>query len=246
MSVPGVAHAFSTRRAEKDDPFDLGRADSHDEGVTRRRHSFLEAAGFGGRDPLILRQVHGSRVVRARDAEPLLEADGSIWLAGDSADPVPAVRTADCVPILLVDRTGRGAAAVHAGWRGTAERVAAEAVAVLARLGVPPGDLVAALGPAIRRCCYRVGEEVAARVGGSVRKGARHRSVSVGENETFWLDLHAANRAQLEELGVPSHAIHEAPWCTRCRDDLFFSHRREGPQAGRMMSCVGAARGAPA
>jgi YfiH family protein len=217
LAIPGVAHGFSTRHA------DLGPADASPE-VAARRLAFLRACGVSG-EPLVLRQVHGAAVVRAWEVGrgEIPEGDAAVRVRQGRA---PAVRTADCVPVLLADRGGRAVAAVHAGWRGVAAGVAGAAVHVLAEQGIAPAGLVAALGPAILGCCYTVGREVLEAVG---------LPGSAAGN----LDLHARLRAQLREAGVPDEAIHAAPWCTRCHPRLFFSYRREKDGAGRQMAVIG-------
>jgi len=240
-AVPGIAHAFSTARADGATRFDLGTAESADPAVLAGRERFLAAAGFEGRIAGIVRQVHGARIVRTAETADVPEADGILWTDRDAPGRVPAVRTADCVAILLVDRGGRAAAALHAGWRGTAAAIVPEAVAALRSAGVPACDLVAALGPAILACCYEVGPEVAEAIVLAVPQGDGKRAVLPGEKGKARVDLHAANRAQLVASGVPAVAVHAAPWCTRCRADLFHSHRRQGAAAGRMMACVGPA-----
>lgn len=234
LGVPGVAHAFSTRRADGRDDFDLGPAVSPDDDVLGRRERFLRAGGFAGHSPSVLKQVHGSRVVSGVAGPDPVEADGLVWTRETPDETLPSVRHADCVPLLIVDRRGRVGAAVHAGWRGTASGIASHAVSVLLSLGASPQDLLAALGPAIGPCCYEVGRDVSDAVGVGVLVGAKDGGLR--------LDLHAANRAQLERAGLAPGAIYEAPWCTRCRKDLFFSHRREGSLAGRMMASLGRAR----
>lgn len=220
LAIPGVAHGFSTRR------FDLGPAEASPE-IVARRQAFLRACGVAG-DPLVLRQVHGAVVVRASDVGEgsTPEADAAVRARAGRA---PAVRTADCVPVLLADRAGRGVAAVHAGWRGVAAGIAGAAVRALADLedqAIPPADLVVALGPAILGCCYTVGPEVLEAVGLPATGAGR-------------LDLHTRLRVQLREAGVPEEAIHAAPWCTRCHAGLFFSYRREKEAAGRQMAVIG-------
>lgn len=232
--IPGLVHAFSTREADRSDDFDLGEAD-RSEIVDERRRRFLAAAGFGRARPAVARQVHGSRIVRVVDgASP--EADGFVW---DGERTVAAcVLTADCVPILIADRDGSRAAAVHAGWRGTAAGIATEAVAALAALGSPPSRLAVALGPAILRCCYEVGSEVVHAV--ASRSGGRDVLAEADAGgERYRLDLHVANRRQLIAAGVPAAAIDPAPWCTRCHAELFFSFRRGGASAGRHMAAIG-------
>jgi hypothetical protein len=237
--VGRVAHAFSTRVADGRGDFDLGGAEGADAATEERRRRFFGAAGLSGR-PALVRQVHGSRLVRAPCAADLPEADGVFWSSNDGIGWVPSVRTADCVPLLLADREGRAAAAVHAGWRGTVAGVAREAVRWFVREGIPPGRLVAALGPAILGCCYEVAEEVAEAIEDSLGAGAIVR----GKEPKPRVDLQEANRMALVAAGVPSGSIHLARFCTRCRPDLFFSYRREGAGTGRMMASIGPSRGA--
>src|SRR5882724_2474835 len=140
-SVPGLAHGFLGRT-------ECAGAAAWDAVVAR--------AGF--RLPVITaRQVHGTRVEIAAPGAPA-EADG---LISTTAGQVVGVVTADCMPVLLIDRGRRVAAAVHAGWRGAAAGVIEAAVA---RLGtefqVAPQALEAVIGPAIGACCYEVGDEV--------------------------------------------------------------------------------------
>ena len=138
---------------------------------------------------------------------------------------VVAVKTADCIPVLLVDERSRAVAAVHAGWRGTAARIAAGAVAAMAaRFGTRAEDLHAAIGPGIGKCCYEVGPEVAVQFGG---QGRGH------------IDLAAANRRQLEESGVTPQRIYASNLCTMCRGEEFDSFRRDQKAAGRMYSFAG-------
>jgi YfiH family protein len=220
-AVPGLVHGFEQRA-----PSDGG--ETADEARTRVGRA-LEASGR----LLLLSQVHGARVVEAPwEGRP--EADAAVatapgWLLG--------IQTADCLPVLLVDPRRRFVAAAHAGWRGTAARVAARAVAVLVARGSRPGDLVAALGPAVGACCYEVGPELYGSFGPSgaafFRPGPRGRP---------HLDLRAANVRQLLDAGVPPEAVHHVADCTRCRDDLYHSWRRDGRAAGRMISFVGFAR----
>jgi YfiH family protein len=133
-------------------------------------------------------------------------------------------------------------AAVHAGWRGTAQGIAAEAVARLAGLGGAAGSLIAALGPSIGPCCYAVGPEVAAEV--ALGCGVDVPRIASPRDGQLHLDLREANRLQLEAAGVPRGSIHVAPWCTSCEAELFFSYRRDGP-TGRSLACIGWLTAAP-
>jgi hypothetical protein len=170
-----------------------------------------------------LKQIHSSSCVAAEGRAGLLgEGDA---LLEDRPGSVVAVKTADCIPILLVDDRLRAVAAVHAGWRGTAARIASGAVAAMSRrFGTRAEDLHAAIGPGIGPCCYEVGAEVAERFGGQGRG---------------YIDLSAANQRQLEQAGVTPERIYASNLCTMCRPEEFDSFRRDREAAGRMVSFAG-------
>jgi polyphenol oxidase len=170
-----------------------------------------------------LKQIHSSSCVAAEGRSGILgEGDA---LLENLPGSVVAVKTADCIPVLLVDERSRAVAAVHAGWRGTAARIASGAVAAMtARFGTRPEDLHAAIGPGIGKCCYEVGPEVSVQFGG---QGRAH------------VDLPDANRRQLEESGVTPHRIYASNLCTMCRAQEFDSFRRDQKAAGRMYSFAG-------
>lgn len=239
LPAGAAAHAFSTRRVDASSDFDLGSADPESPQVLQRRVRFLRAAGIRGTRPTVLRQVHGAELVRAAAVGPQTQADAVLWLSGDPCSAIPAVRTADCVPILLQDSPGAAVAAVHAGWRGTAAEIARRAVEALVELGVSAGDLHATIGPAIGRCCYEVGEEVVETVAAAC--GVPEEAICSVDRGRSRLDLAEANRLQLREAGLPSGAIQVCPWCTACMPGWFFSHRRQGVDAGRMMASIGPA-----
>ncbi|TFH24119.1 MAG: laccase domain-containing protein [Myxococcales bacterium] len=186
-----------------------------------------------------VRQVHGAGIVEARQAlvADSTEAD-AIVVAEEGV--LAAVKTADCVPVLLL-AAGDGprfAAAVHAGWRGTVAGIVARAVERAGEMGVDPERLHARLGPSIDPCCYEVGEEVAARFDEERlpvhRDGPRPR-----------LDLRAINSILLVRAGVRSDRILLSGPCTRCCHDVYWSYRQDPGAAGRQLSWIGwADRGA--
>jgi len=250
-SIPGVRHAYSTRSDDSGGAtpgtFDLGAGVDTEPVFVERRLRLCKAAGLEGRVPIVLRQVHGSRLldltrrsgptgVSGAEGEPPA-ADGTIALRGESALAVPAVRTADCVAVLLADREGRSVAAVHAGWRGAAAGIVGCAVDRLRERGVASRTLRAALGPAVGPCCYAVGPEVVEAV--SRASGAAPERLTRREDDRTMLDLAGALRLQLLGAGLVGGAISISPWCTSCRGDLFFSYRRDGHMAGRMMAVIG-------
>jgi YfiH family protein len=172
-----------------------------------------------------VKQIHSATVVAAEGRCGVLgEADA---LQEDRPGSVIAVKTADCMPILLVDERHRAVSAVHAGWRGTVAQIVKSAVdAMHARFDTAPADLHAAIGPGIGECCYEVGPEVAAQFG---RQGRAHISLS------------DANRMQLLEAGVTPGRIYASNLCTMCLADEFHSFRRDREAAGRLYSFVGIA-----
>ena len=177
-----------------------------------------------------------------------------------------SVRTADCLPVLLVDPARRALGAVHAGWRGGLQRIVEKAVGVMrATFGSKPRQILAAVGPGIRACCYEVGEEVVAAYAGQFTNSERFfRALAAdGPSRTpserypsllfaqhppghapssgpaACLDLAAVVETQLREAGLLARNVAVCDYCTSCRTDLFFSHRREGGRTGRMMAVVG-------
>ncbi len=170
-----------------------------------------------------VKQVHSAICVPAEGRCGMLEQGDA--LLEDLPGSVIAIKTADCMPILLVDERHRAVAAVHAGWRGTVAHIAAAAVeAMRRRFGSELRDLHAAIGPGIGKCCYQVGPEVAAQFG---EQGRAH------------ISLADANRTQLLALGVTPERIYASNLCTMCLPGEFHSFRRDGQAAGRLYSFAG-------
>jgi len=180
-----------------------------------------------------LKQIHSSlSFVATPSLVAGSVANGPVGCVGEgdallTAEPgmTVSIRTADCFPILLADPVHRAVAAVHAGWRGTAAEIVQETLGHMRReYGTLPTDVSAAIGPGIGVCCYQVGEEVARRFG-----------KDTGGN----LDLADENLRQLTRAGVPRGQIDLTGACTFCDAERFYSFRREGERAGRMISFIG-------
>ena len=191
----------------------------------------------------ILRQVHSDRVFKASRAGLSDPPQGDGWVTGEP-ELLVAIQTADCLPVLLVDPERRIIAAVHAGWRGTLQRIAAKAVSLMhADFGSHPGNCLAVVGPAIRRCCYEVGEEVleafTKEFEGSASFFFKPPSGKATRANSQCLDLAEACRNQLLDAGLTADKILTDGPCTACEKERFFSHRADAIGGGRMMSVIG-------
>ena len=233
-------HGFTTRRG----------------GVSSGPYASLDLSGSTGDDPVHVdenrrratvafgadpgrlvgvRQVHGTRVVDVREAGDDVAADA---LVASEPGWTLRVSVADCVPLLLVAPQRGVVAAVHAGWRGTAAGIVAATVRHLRdRTGVPPGELHAAIGPAISGPRYQVGAEVVA----ALREAGAPGSVAVPDPEEegrFRASVPDAVRALLLQEGVAAERIHDGGWCTASDAERFYSHRRDGGRTGRHWALI--------
>jgi YfiH family protein len=263
-------HGFSTRtggfsKVYGGNDLSLGFT-KHDSraAVEKNRAAFLQALALErGQKPwplVTLRQIHSDLIHRVdRPPDAPIPGDGLIT---DTPGLLLAVQTADCLPVILVDRKNRAVGAFHAGWRGTVKRIVEKGVGEMRRwFNTEPRNLLAAIGPGIHACCYQVGEEVrnqfhtqfayAEKLFRTTKESdeirdrypllfltARAPGHSELPNKIF-LDLAEANRQQLLALGVPARNIYASELCTSCRTDLLFSHRAEKGVTGRMMAVVG-------
>lgn len=175
----------------------------------------------------------GKGVVRPRDYE---DVDGLIT---DVPELMLVTYYADCVPVYLADTKGRAVGLLHAGWRGTAGRIAAKGIAAIEEhYGVPPTDLAAAVGPSICRDCYEIGEDVAQEF---IQAFAKEEAAQIlfyqGEKQgqkKYQLDLWKANELVLRAAGVPAERIYVTDLCTCCNPRFLFSHRATGGKRGNL------------
>lgn len=224
--VPGLIHAFTTRAT------DSLVKDAPTEGeVAPGKLLFLRTLGIRPERVVQLKQIHSDRVVTINDGYNHTgtppQADG-IQLA--RAGFFAVIKTADCAPIVVVHPETSRVCALHAGWRGTRDRITRKALSrFLSETGAQPDELIVAIGPSIRRCCYEVGPEVLQQF-----DDAGHDMDRIASGRR--LDIVEANRAQVRELGIG--AVLDSGMCTACRTDLFYSYRREG-KTGRLWALAG-------
>lgn len=191
---------------------------------------------WDGFRPVILDQVH-SDVIHCVDGAPSGRLEGDALITS-----IPklflVVKTADCLPVLVVDEPRRIVAAVHCGWRGTCKRILEKVVGELrARHGCEPATLLAALGPCIGPECYEVGPDVRERfqAAGFPEDLVRPNPAGAGK---YLLDIRAANAFGLRGAGLRPENILSLGACTRCRPELL-SYRRDGTAERRMYAFVG-------
>jgi YfiH family protein len=199
--------------------------------------------GAGRWRAVALKQVHGDAVL-AVDATAPDRAEGGGYDAAVTTQPgvLLTIRTADCVPLLLYDPVAGAVGAAHAGWRGSLANIAGKTVAALTRVGGSrPRDLVAAIGPSARACCYEVDAVVLEPLRAARSDWARHlRPPAAGRSsERARLDLAGLNALQLHEAGLDPGRISVLDGCTICRPNEFSSYRREGMRMRNMVSGIG-------
>ena len=148
----------------------------------------------------------------------------------DAENILTCIFTADCVPVFLVDTKERRIMLVHSGWRGALGEISVRALQSLTTYGTDPADVTAWIGPAIGVCCYEVSEKLA---GEFLRRFPNFSEAVHGRH----LDLKNLNARQLESCGVLAKNIHVSGYCTKCRNDLFYSYRA-GDTHGSILSAA--------
>lgn len=231
--APGLVHGFTTRHGGVSDgafaSLNLGRSTGDDDRAVAENHRRLATqAGFAlERLATPARQVHGAGVVRA--GEPAdAQRDCDAIVTGDRGLAI-GIRTADCVPVLLLHPPTACGGAVHAGWRGVAAGVVAAGVDAM---GVPANELLAAIGPAIGGCCYEVDDATFAKV----RDAAPETAAVATRAGHVRIDLIAGVRGQLRAAGLEASSIDVVGGCTACDPSRFFSHRRDRGATGRHLA----------
>lgn len=184
-------------------------------------------------------QTHSTHVCRIVAPPPSMIEDTDVLMT-DVPQLCIGVSTADCIPVLLYDADRHAVCAVHAGWRGTQQRVVQVAVrAMTEAYGTRPESLRAVIGPGISLDCFEVGDEVYdafAAAGFDMQAIARKM---LFRGQTKWhIDLWACNRQQLQQSCVPEEQIHTAGICTYQRSDDYFSARKLGINSGRIFSAI--------
>ncbi|SHI13079.1 conserved hypothetical protein [Sporobacter termitidis DSM 10068] len=245
-SLLGTAHAFTTRLGGVSRgiyaALNLGQNLGDEPRDVLKNYGILaDALGFDPARLVFSRQVHKPdvRLVTGADCQapytPVpYEADGLVTAEKD----VPLIIfTADCVPILLFDPVGCAIGAAHAGWRGTTQDIAGNAVLAMVRhFGSRPENIRAAIGPCISLCCYETGDDVAE----AARRllGGAAAPYLVPKGEKFMVDLKGINAFLLERAGLRRENIDVSPECTSCLSSKYWSHRATHGARGSQASVI--------
>ena len=246
-------HAFSTRIGGISDlehtrgmNLAFGRGDD-DATVLENLRIFASAVGFDETKTISVPQIH-SEIVKWVDSSNAgagyyknhtFSCDGYVTKERDL--PI-GVKTADCVPILLEARDDVdnviAISAIHAGWRGTADKIAENGVKALLLLGAKPENIYVAIGSCIDECCYEVGKDFAEQIEIKLGQNYKNKFVVEKENGKLFANLKQMNLDILLSLGVPRENIDVAPYCTCCNTELFYSHRRQKGIRGAHLSVI--------
>ena len=211
--------------------------------VIANRLRLADAAGVSIERLLIPYQTHEDKILAIDEVflslsneEQLLQLNGIDALITNRKGVCIGVTTADCVPILLFDPEKKVLAAIHAGWKGTVQRIAAKAVSEMTgRYGCNPQHILAGIAPSISPEIFEVGDEVGKAF---TDNGFDLSSISFRNQQTgkLHINLWEANRLQLVDAGLLSENIEVAGLCTYKDPDLFFSARRQTIHSGRMVT----------
>lgn len=239
-----LRHGFSLRRGTSGEEVSCGLNEYQPRETVLQNRQNLVRTICGADYPLaVLRQIHSDTVITAPPEVHASPPEGDGWVTSQ-AGILLSVQSADCLPVLLVDSQQRVVAAVHAGWRGTVQRIGQKAVRLMqTAFSCKPSDCVAVVGPAIRGCCYEVGSEVVE----AFRRAFSDASCFIAKTPagkasrpgTKMLDLAEACRRQLVEIGLAPENVHADGPCTSCDTSRFFSHRAEAGRTGRMIAVIG-------
>ncbi|HOV89318.1 MAG TPA: peptidoglycan editing factor PgeF [Syntrophorhabdaceae bacterium] len=180
-------------------------------------HNNIFLDTFGLKDLIVLHQEHGDKVHVIKDGYKPRAGDGIIITEKNTAG---VIKTADCLPIVLFEPHYPMVAIIHAGWRGTKERITEKALKEMIGLGAKEKDVIVILGPSVNMCCYDVGEEVY----GAFRLMGFSDLIFKRAEDKIFLSMRDANKEILFQHHVS--VIYDINICTYCSDGLFYSYRR--------------------
>ena len=213
-----------------------------EESIKRNREALCQLLGIEDHSLLMPHQVHLAEIAVV-DREMLTlpteeiqqKLDGIDALMTNEAGVCIGVSTADCIPVLLYDPIQRASCAIHAGWRGTVQRIVEKAVTRMTEVfGSDPKNLIAQIGPGIHLESFEVGDEVYQ----TFEKEGFPMELISKKYEKWHIDLPECNRLQLVAAGIPETHIAVSPVCTFQQSDTFFSARKLSINSGRIFTGI--------
>lgn len=213
-----------------------------EEAIQKNRETLCQLLGIEDHSLLMPHQVHLAEIavvdremLTLPTEEILQKLDGIDALMTNEAGVCIGVSTADCIPVLLYDPIQRASCAIHAGWRGTVQRIVEKAVARMTEVfGSDPQNLIAQIGPGIHLESFEVGDEVYQ----TFEKEGFPMELISKKYEKWHIDLPECNRLQLVAAGIPETHIAVSPVCTFQQSDTFFSARKLSINSGRIFTGI--------
>ena len=213
-----------------------------EEAIQKNRETLCQLLGIEDHSLLMPHQVHLAEIavvdremLTLPTEEILQKLDGIDALMTNEAGVCIGVSTADCIPVLLYDPIQRASCAIHAGWRGTVQRIAEKAVARMTEVfDSDPQNLIAQIGPGIHLESFEVGDEVYQ----TFEKEGFPMELISKKYEKWHIDLPECNRLQLVAAGIPETHIAVSPVCTFQQSDTFFSARKLSINSGRIFTGI--------
>ena len=243
LCAAGFKHAFFTRQGGvSKKPLDSLNVAAHATGddpnaVQENLRRCADALSVRLDQLYFVSQVHGTDAVivdAATDRNDVIEHKADIT-ASRSRGVACAVRSADCVSVLIGDRKSGAVVAAHSGWRGTVANVVHAGIEVLRRLAPSSPSIVAAIGPHIEKCCFEVDENVAHDLAHASSAGQTAIERHFAKPH---VNLRRIIRAQLMSAGVDDDCIDDVHGCTVCNAERYFSFRRDADKSGRMLAAI--------
>ncbi|MBI3755646.1 MAG: peptidoglycan editing factor PgeF [Deltaproteobacteria bacterium] len=238
-SVDFISHGFLSRIGGiSKPPFSSLNFDMRDgDDITNIEHNKAAVGklfGFDVKRLVTINQVHGNDALvidkDVKDISGISKTSADAVITNQCGIAI-GILTADCVPILLLDPIKKVIGAVHAGWKGTAKTVVQKAINTMVKqFGSDKKAILAAIGPSIGQCCYKVDEAVA--------REFVDKEFIKKEDDSWRLDLKKANLSQMVNSGILEKNISVEDFCTSCRNDLFFSYRADNKKTGRQLNFI--------
>ena len=222
----GIVHGFSTRRVP------ITTHDFYQKKQFDAAKEFCNTLGISIGNLILPKQVHSSHVafVSRKVLGRLSLFPDCDGLMTRSKEVVLGVLSADCIPVLFYVPSSQTIAVAHAGWKGLQKELPRKMVEQLIRFAFAnPTEILVAIGPAIRKCCYEVRQDVSSLFS---------TECTAIRNGKLYLDLVLILQKQLQQSGIQLDQITDSEICTSCRNEEFFSYRQEGEKSGRILTVI--------